>query len=375
MYIKQLHIAGVRNLRSVRLSFSKGFNAFCGENGSGKTSLLEAIHILGTGSSFRTQHLQQVINFSSQNYTVSGIVSDELFAGEEASFRVGTEKKRDITKALFIKNAEKSSIGEIARLLPILLVNSTSLEFVEGGPLGRRAFIDFGMFHVEHSFLDVCRKFKRCLMQRNADLKMASSLKQKRMQTEAWNEVFITTAEIINQARKEFVLGFSEIFNDLILGWKYYGHVFFQYKQGWEDGVTLKTALEDSFSLDAMSGCTNRGPHRGDLEIFIDDVPARNILSRGQQKVFVCAMVLAKAIFLKKRAEISSIFLVDDLVSELDNAAFKLVISKLAEIGGQVFITGIENEPLVKVFNEFKWGNDAKLFHVEQIGNIYIDNM
>lgn len=375
MHIKQLDITGVRNLKPLRLHFSPGFNAFYGENGSGKTSLLEAIYVLGVGRSFRTSLLQQVVSFADSNYVVSGLLVDDLLDDGVISFRAGTEKKKDNSKALFLKNSEKSTIGEIAKLLPLLLINSTSFDLIDGGPSFRRAFIDFGMFHVEHFFLDVFHKFKRCLAQRNAELKADIALSQKRKQVEAWNEAFIATAEKINAARKEFILDFSEIFNELISGWKYYDHVAFQYKQGWDDDVPLKKALDDSFMLDLMSGHTSRGPHRGELEIFVDGVIAKNILSRGQQKIFACAMILAKAVFLQKRAGIDSIFLVDDLNSELDQASFRLIVDKLAEIGGQVFITGIEKQPLLNVIRELLSSFDTKLFHVEQFGNISVDEV
>jgi DNA replication and repair protein RecF len=375
MYIKQLDISGIRNLPSSRLLLSKGFNAFYGANGSGKTSLLEAIYVLGMGRSFRVANLQQVINFSLPNYTVAGIVVDESIANYDIFFRVGTKKAKDNAKAGFFKDEEKSSIGEIAKLLPLLLINSTSIEIVEGGPSCRRAFIDFGLFHVEHYFLDICRKFRKCLVQRNAELKADGSLEQKKKQLQAWDEIFFDASGVITSYRQEFVFEFAEIFNKLILCWDFCKHVYFHYKQGWMQGLSLREALRDSLMLDFMSGCTNRGPHRAELEIFVDGRPARNVLSRGQQKLFVCAMILAKAIFLQERAKIESIFLIDDLGSELDQKAFKLIISKIEEIGGQVFITGIEKQSLLDVINKRNLNGIDKLFHVEQFGNIVIDEL
>lgn len=400
MYIQQLDITGIRNLQQVRLPLCKGFNIFYGENGSGKTSLLEAIYILAMGKSFRTANLQQIINFEQLQYVISAVIADELAGESDAIFTVGTEKKKDQSKAQYIINAEKNNVSEIAKMLPLHLINSISLELVDGSPILRRSFIDHAMFHVEHSFLEHFHNFKRSLTQRNAVLKTNIPNAQKIREIEAWDEIFLSAADAITIARKDFVIDFAEIFNKLISGWKYSGHISFQYKQGWADDLNLHEATKHSQALDLLVGCTNRGPHRAELEMFIDGIPAKNVLSRGQQKVFVCGMILAKALYMQKLAEIDSIFLVDDLSSELDRDAFQLVIDKLIEIGGQVFLTGIELEPLLRAFgagvnkqysdyssgntenfNDFnnnygtKSGPEIKLFHVEHYGAILQESL
>lgn len=351
MYIKQLDVIGVRNLKAMQLPLVKGVNVFYGPNGSGKTSLLEAIYVLAMGRSFRTANLQQLINIEQARYVISSVVvaedADNFQNQAVNSWRLGMEKSRNHAKALFIKDGEKCTIAAIAKLLPILLLDSSSLELIIGGPGSRRAFIDFGMFHVEHCFFEDSHKFKKSLLQRNALLKSKASVAQKQQQLAAWDDIFLTAAAAITAYRKQFVVEFAEIFKRLISGWKYYGHVSFKYKQGWAAEHTLQQVLADNVILDIMSGVSNFGPHRAELEILIDGISAKQLLSRGQQKVFVCAMNLAKAIFWQERAKIDSIFLVDDLASELDQAAFQLVIDKLTAINGQVFITSIEKEPVL----------------------------
>ncbi len=381
MYLKQLDITSLRNLKPQRLHFSPGVNAFYGANGSGKTSILEAIHVLSLGRSFRTANLQQVIQFEESKYVVAGVIDDVLAAEQGISIKVGTERARERARTLFIRDGERCFVGELYKLLPILLFDSSSLELLIGGADWRRDFIDLGMFHVEHSFLGVCQRFKRCLLQRNAELKAETTLSQKRKQIEAWNETFISTAEAIDAARKAFLADFVGIFNNLIAGWQYCGQVSFQYKQGWADDLGLEQVLENNLLMDLACGFTNRGPHRAELEICVDGVAAKTVLSRGQQKVFVCAMLLAKAVFLKEKAQINNIFLVDDLNSELDSSSFKLVFDKLVEIGGQIFITGIDREALINGMHNKNGDNiktktktKIKLFHVEQFGVVVEDD-
>lgn len=370
MHLKQLDISGIRNLIPIRLQFSPKINAFYGENGSGKTSVLEAIYVLGQGRSFRVANLQQVIQFEQPKYIVSGIIEQpsEYVGGIANSIDVGTERARDGLKSLFVRDGNKCKVGLIAMLLPLLVLDSNSFELLDGGPSSRRDFIDAGMFHVEHSFLDVCQRFRRCLQQRNAEIKADGAVLQKKQRIMAWNEAFVAAGETIDNARRTFLLWFTKYFNKIIAEWKYCGRISFQYKPGWSEGSTLRLALEDSLAFDIACGFTNKGPHRAELDIFVDGQPAKSVLSRGQQKVFVCAMLLAKAMLLKEKAQVNSIFLVDDLCSELDQWSFRLVFSKLVEIGAQIFITGIEKESLLQVLQNFFFAGEDKLFHVEQSG-------
>jgi DNA replication and repair protein RecF len=207
-------------------------------------------------------------------------------------------------------------------------------------------------------------------------LKADTAFTQKCQQLTAWDETLLETAAIIDAARKTFLTDFCLIFNNLIANWQYCGRVSFQYQQGWPLDLSLKQAMKANLSIDLACGFTTQGPHRAELEIFIDEVPAKTMLSRGQQKVFACAMLLAKAIFLQEKAQLKSIFLVDDLNSELDSSSFSLIFTKLVAIGGQIFITGIEKNNILPeiMLSQFASGKKMKMFHVEQCGKISEEN-
>lgn len=374
MYIKQLDIYGVRNLGNAKLSFTPKINAFYGSNGSGKTSILEAIYLLGRGRSFRAA-TKNVIQFGQQKYVVAAQAVGNA-AGAEYTVRLGTEKSRDGDKTVFTKNGSTCQLSEIAQVLPLTLLDSSSFALVDGGPAIRREFIDFAMFHVERSFLVIAQQFKRALAQRNAELKLKAPPLQKRQHVEPWDDIFVRAGEAITKARRQFLQDLQPLLEMILAEWQYSGKILLRYQQGWPENMSLAEALEDGFILDCLSGFSNRGPQRAELEIYIDGVLAKNILSRGQQKVFVCALLLAKAQLLLEKTAINSIFLVDDLGSELDQASLRLVLSKLLAIGGQLFVTGIEKEPLLHGLETAYVGADSsffdnfKLFHVEQDGEI-----
>ena len=366
MHIKQLDIYGLRNLPDLRLELSPSVNAFCGCNGCGKTSVLEAIYLLGLGRSFRANNSQIAIQFGKSKYVVAATLANHGAADAAASLKIGTEKARDNLKALFQQEGAKCKLSAIARMLPLLLLDTGSFGLVDGGPALRREFIDFAMFHVEHSFLEASQQFRRALLQRNAELKRRTGGRLAGGQLAAWGEIMLQSGTKISAARRQFIADFQPLLAVMLSDWRCPCEISFNYRQGWDENLSLQQALAESDALDHITGFTNRGPHRAELEILVDGVPAKHVLSRGQQKVFACAMILAKALFLQQKAQINSIFLIDDLHSELDGDSFALVLERLLELGGQIFITGIELQSLLTRASSL--GAEVKMFHVEHFG-------
>ena len=223
-------------------------------------------------------------------------------SAKEKLIRIGTEKGKKEVKTLFVKNGADCSVGDIAKFLPLHLLNKTSLELLRGGPSCRRAFLDSGMFHVEHSFLQKCQQFKRSLLQRNAILKGNGSFSQKERHLEAWNSHFCKNSLTLTEKRKEFLFGFTANFEKIVKELDFCKEFSFKYKQGWGEENLLEEALKDSLQVDLLSGSTNRGPHRAELEVFVNGSLAKNTLSRGQQKTIICAIIFSKShIFTRKK--------------------------------------------------------------------------
>jgi len=173
MQLNSLSISNLRNLHSIHLDLHPHFNIICGENGSGKTSLLEAIHLLSTGRSFRAKQAKQIIRFGQKACLVAGAVSSMSDTGRAT--RIGVE--RLLSGGIKIRVAEQdcTSIAELAKNLPLQLINSESYCLLEASPQYRRQFLDWILFHVEQSFFPVWQRFKRALQQRNAALRAGRS--------------------------------------------------------------------------------------------------------------------------------------------------------------------------------------------------------
>lgn len=348
MQLNSLSISCLRNLRVVDLDFSPQFNIFWGENGGGKTSLLEAIHVLTTGRSFRAHQPRQMITFGENVCTIAGIVSPRKTIDTVNPIRMGVERHQSGSIKMRLAGEDCQSVALLAKTLPIQLINSDSYDILEASPQCRRKFLDWAMFHVEHSFYSTWQRFKRALQQRNAALKVGKTLSIDSIRV--WDKEFTEMGEIIDFQRKvvlaELIPLFSEIVGELLGVNK---TITLQYQPGWNAEYSLREALDRYWERDLAWGYTTFGPQRADLEFMIEGVPAKNVLSRGQSKLYICALLMARASLLYKREGRRCVFLIDDLNSELDEKASKLLVEALSDLGGQVLITSIEGAPLAKL--------------------------
>lgn len=341
MRIQQLDINQVRNLKTARLAFGPHFNLILGPNGSGKTSLLEAIYVLGLGRSFRASKIQEVITLERAELSVSAQVEPPAAQGFGGCIRVGIEKTRRGETRVRLAEESGVSISDLVELLPTQLLNAESFQILEAGPQCRREFIDWGVFHVEQEFKLVWRRFKRALAQRNALLKQKN---QSLRAITAWDQELVASGEAITVYRRAYLKAWLPLFLDVLnenMGINL--TVECHYKQGWPELSTYEEALVSGGEQDKHYGSTSYGPHRADIQLKVLGTSAKSLLSRGQAKLFICAMLIARARLLKEEKGSAGIFLMDDLTSELDAGSCARLINALNQLDTQVFITGIED--------------------------------
>lgn len=352
-----LDVTNIRNLKTKELCLGPGFNLFCGQNGSGKTSILEAVNILGVGKSFRTHAIQQLITFGEQCCLVRGMLGSGP-SGKDSTIWLAVEKRLNGQNTYRLGEKNERSISELTKSLPVQAIDIHSHLVVEGGPLYRRRFVDWGLFHVEQDFLLNWRGLQRALVQRNA------SLKQRKTPDSVWDEAFIKYAMLVDAARRSYVERLAVVLVPQLQQMLGLNRVSLQYTSGWDVKRGLAAHLLDNAAIDGISGHTSCGPHRGDVVILVDDRPVKEVLSRGQIKVFVCAMLLARTEMLSNPER--ALFLIDDLHAELDHSNCKTLVSAIARLGCQAFVTGIEESSLCRSTEGFT----TNVFHVEQ-GEIF----
>jgi len=365
MGLRRLDITAVRNLQQIQLRDLGNINVFHGQNGSGKTSVLESAWLLGTSRSFRSAQIKSVITHGSDACTIYG----EVVKPQGDILSLGVQRNRD--GSILIKAAGRAvrSTSELAEHLPLLVINAQSFALLVGTPLDRRQFLDWGVFHVEHQFQRDWQRFQRCIKQRNELLRRD---KISAAELQPWSLEMADAGELIDQARTRYFRALQPVFSEFIrrLSPSLAG-MELRYRRGWDKDRTLRDALAKSEETDRSQGFTHVGPQRADVRIVIDGHSAGETLSRGQQKLSVCALKLAQGRLLAEQAGRSCTYLVDDLPAELDERHSRHVAEVLNELKAQVFITCVERQEIQSVWPESSRLN-MKTFHVEH-GNINPD--
>ncbi len=351
MQFDSLSITNLRNISQAELILSPGFNLFFGQNGSGKTSILEAAHLLASGRSFRSIQATNLIRIGQNSYRVSGLASPLRGRLERSPIPVGIE--RFANGATKIRLAEKDchSMATLAKVLAIQLINSDSYDLLEADPSYRRRFIDWMMFHVEHSFHPTWQRFNRALQQRNAVLRMEGMGQS--ADISVWNHELIHAGQIIDAQRKALLASFVPIFSEIVeqlLGLS--AEIAIRYEQGWPEDYSLEEALSKYLSRDLALKYTTVGPQRADLTILIDGIPVKSLLSRGELKLFIASMLIARAVLLHQKEGHRCVFLVDDLHAELDDRAAAALMGMLSKLEAQVLISSVLKESVSSFLKE-----------------------
>lgn len=348
MQLTELRGEAFRNLQPFRIEPAGGVNVVYGANGAGKTSLLEAVHFLARAKSFRTAKSDKVIATDAARCWVFGVGGR---AGESARF--GVERERGRTRVR--RNGENiQSLSEWAAHWPVEVVNSEAQRFVVDGPAIRRSFLNWGVFHVEHDYGWYWQRFRRALEQCNAALRSGDS-----RQAQAWEGGLAELGEALDVRRAAFAGSLVRIAQPLLDAWLPEHGVTIRYRRGWRSDGALLDLVREGRETALKMGHVLHGPQRADLQLLSEGEDAQFRLSRGQQKMAVVALSLAKAQLIAEAVGTRPLLLVDDLPAELDAQRRAEVVRALEQARAQVFVTCIEQETVAALTQEPAW------FHVE----------
>lgn len=356
MKLASLSVEGVRNLTSVSLESLARVNIFFGANGAGKTSLLEAIYLLGMARSFRGVQLQPVIQRKIAACTVFGRVE----TAAQSITAIGVKRSRSGQFRLRIAGQDEKSLARLAETLPLQLISSTAYSLLEGGPKPRRQFLDWGVFHVEHSFYAAWRRVQRSLKQRNRVLR---SGRASPAALAPWNQELVEASAVVDSARAAYFHDFSIEFFSLLQQLLDLTDITLDYFRGWDHGCELASLLHEGEERDSRRGLTHYGPHRADLRLRVAGIDAGQVLSRGQQKLVVCALRLAQCRLLLRETEKKCVLLIDDLPAEIDAEHQRRLCAVLDSLDVQLFLTCVSPDPLL--LSSWQQSGQPKLFYVE----------
>lgn len=354
MRLTRLDVHRLRCLAEVQFCPAPGLNLITGGNGAGKTSLIEAVHLLGYGRSFRGRVRDGLVRTGAANLEVYA----EWLDGQGRGRRAGLRHTGAVWEAR-LDGAPAPSLTELCAELAVVTFEPGSHELIAGGAEHRRRFLDWALFHVEPEFLPVWRRYARALKQRNALLKRGPAGSA----LAPWDRELADAGETLTRLRGAYlhrlepVLAATagEFLPEL-------GQAGLRFLPGWrQDETRLEDALLLSRERDLATGHTAVGPHRADWRVDYVGLPGRETLSRGQEKLTALACVLAQArAFASDKGEWPVVCL-DDLASELDQQHQAQALQAVLASGAQVLLTGTEAPAmLVGALQPQRW------FHVER---------
>jgi len=353
MSVAKLITQNFRNLEGKAIDFHPALNFIVGANGSGKSSLLEAIFYLGHGKSFRTSKVNNLARHQASGFVVS--------VRNEQSNQLGLS--RDLVSGetdIKINGQRKARLSELAKNIAVQIVTPESFKLFFGGAKERRRFVDLGLFHVEHDFSDKWREFSKVHKQRNACLRK----KLDRAMLDYWSELFCKHSLIVSQSRASYIdllVKELKLWISLLLP-KLDCDISIQYSQGWHQKKELTQVLVENREKEVSYGHSLFGAHKFDVKFLISRKPLEIALSRGQQKLFLLALTFAQAKLIEKVKRVKPILLIDDVGAELDLNSRQLLTNAIAELDCQVIVTAIDQIALEPLILDNK---NYKMFHVE----------
>jgi DNA replication and repair protein RecF len=359
MHLKSLSIFEYKNIEHAEITFSPKLNCFLGDNGAGKTNLLDTIYYLTFCRSFFNPVDSQNIRHGNDFFMITGKFvrnSDEELVS--CGYKNGQQKQ-------FKRNHKPyKRLSDHIGFFPLVMISPSDSSLILGGSEERRKFLDGVISQYDHTFLEALIRYNRALLQRNNLLKRFYELGSFDVDNlSIYDEQLIEHGTIIFQKRKGFIENLIPVFQE-----------FYEYVSGGKEHVTLeysscleqadyRNQLQNSIKKDRVTQFTNVGIHKDDLNLFLEGFPIKKLGSQGQNKTYLVALKFAQFEFLKKASEIKPILLLDDIFDKLDSNRVSKIIGLVSEDRfGQIFITDTNREHLERIINEIK--TDNKIFRI-----------
>lgn len=359
MILKRISILNYKNLEQVELTFSPKLNYFLGQNGMGKTNLLDAVYFLSFCKSAGNPIDSQNIRHDADFFVIQGFY--EAADGTPEEVYCGMKRRQ---KKQFKRNKkEYTRLSDHIGFLPLVMVSPADTELIAGGSEGRRRFMDVVISQYDKEYLDALIRYNKALAQRNILLKSEKPVEDELFAV--WEEMMAKAGEVVYRKREAFVNEFIPIFQSFYsfisqnreqVGLSYRSHA---------RDVSLLEVLRESRERDRIMGFSLKGIHKDDLEMLLGDFPIKREGSQGQNKTYLVALKLAQFDFLHRAGNTVPLLLLDDIFDKLDASRVEQIVKLVAgDRFGQIFITDTNRDHLDKILH--KVGGDYRMFRVDQ---------
>ncbi|MDG2465363.1 MAG: DNA replication/repair protein RecF [Crocinitomicaceae bacterium] len=349
MYLKSIQLLNFKNYEEAELQLSPSVNCFTGDNGSGKTNILDAVHYLSVCKSYLNAVDRQNIRFDQPFFVIQGIFdTPEREVDIQCSVKLGSKKIFKRNKKEYEKLAEH--IGQF----PCVMISPYDRNLIGDGSEVRRRWMDGIIAQSNRGYLEDLQRYKKVLDQRNALLKnMYESRLFDRESIEVWNEQLIRYGTKIHEARKEFLTEFIPVFQR---SYNFIGEedekIDLEYRSQLND-LTFAELLEINEKKDAFTQYTQGGIHKDDLLFTIKEHPVKKFGSQGQQKSYLIALRLGQFEWMKEHLKAIPILLLDDIFDKLDDKRVERLLQLVSDHSfGQVLVTDTNRDRLENIFGQ-----------------------
>ena len=364
MYLKHLALFNFRNYQEIKIEFFNGINIIYGENGSGKTNILEAIYFLALTKSFRTSSERHLVLNNQDMFRIKG----EFETAQGRAFECLIAYALTEGKRLAVNSQKIFKFSDYIGEVPTVLLAPSDLTLTQGPPQQRRRFIDLLLCQSHKLYLHHLIHYNRSLKQRNEILQ---SQKLDKQLLHSWEENLIKNGIEIIKKRNETVQYLSELVKShyqLLSGKEDKIKIVYQCSIDQKDEADIESAYRHKFELtrpeEVESGYTRIGPHRDELLFLIKGKPMKTFASQGEHKTFIIALKLAEFFYLQKHRSEAPILLFDDVFGELDASRIQLMLEQLSGFG-QVFVTTTSRNFFEKIEN---LSRNVRYYHVQNGG-------
>jgi DNA replication and repair protein RecF len=363
MILKRISILNYKNLEQVELSFSPKLNCLFGQNGMGKTNLLDAIYFLSFCKSAGNPIDSQNIRHDSEFFLIQGFYQTALGTEEEVYCGMKRRQKKQFKR----NKKEYSRLSDHIGFIPLVMVSPDDAGLIAGGSDERRRLMDVVISQNDREYLEALIRYNKALMQRNILLKSETPVEEELFNV--WEEMMAQNGTLIYQRRRAFIEAFIPIFQSFYVAISQeQEQVSLTYQSHLHD-APLAEILRESRPKDRIMGYSLRGIHKDELMMTLGGYPIKREGSQGQNKTYLVALKLAQFDFLKRAGNgTSPLLLLDDIFDKLDATRMEQIIKLVTgDRFGQIFITDTNREHLDRILRRV--GGDYKMFHVDN-GNI-----
>ena len=357
--LKRLSVLNYKNLEQVELDFSTKLNCFFGQNGMGKTNMLDAVYYLSFCKSAANPIDSQNIRHEADFFVIQGFYEEEDGSPEEIYCGMKRRQKKQFKR----NKKEYTRLSDHIGFLPLVMVSPADAELIAGGSEERRRFMDVVISQYDKEYLDALIRYNKALLQRNTLLKSEVPVEEELFLV--WEEMMAQAGEQVFRKREAFIREFIPIFQSFYayisqekeqVGLTYTSHA---------RDASLLQVLQESRTRDRIMGYSLRGIHKDELNMMLGDYPIKREGSQGQNKTYLVALKLAQFDFLKRTGHTVPLLLLDDIFDKLDALRVEQIVKLVAgDNFGQIFITDTNRGHLDNILQ--KVSSDYKMFRVEQ---------